>query len=62
MDYFENYQGLPKKVQDLYDKIPDDPSYKDLEGLRKEFNKVGCTFSFGLDAQPFNLRPQILTT
>ena len=40
MDYFENYQGLPKKVQDLYDKIPEDPSYKDLESLKKELEKV----------------------
>jgi len=56
-DLFENPEFLPKKVQDLiYDMGDGTYDYRDLRKLQKKLEKLGYTFDYGLDAQPYDLR------
>lgn len=61
-DYFEHYEKLPKEIQELVDDMVNYADYKNLEVWKKRFERFGWTFSYGLDGEPFNLRPNILTT
>jgi len=63
-DYFEHYDKLPKEIQDLSDWMFEEqhPRYDNLKKWKERFERFGWTFSYGLDGEPFNLRPNILTT
>jgi hypothetical protein len=61
-DLFEDYQNQPKelaKIVDFYmDKFKDgDYDYVDSRNFLKEVNAIGYTFDYGLDNEPYNLRP-----
>ena len=59
-DYFEEYDKLPDNIKDLMDKYlndADDYDYKRLQNIQKEFEANGWTFDFGLDAEPYELKP-----
>jgi hypothetical protein len=59
-DYFEEYDKLPDNIKDLMDRYlndADDYDYKRLQNIQKEFEKEGWTFDFGLDAEPYELKP-----
>ena len=59
-DYFEEYDKLPDNIKDLMDthlNDADDYDYKRLQNIQKEFEKEGWTFDFGLDAEPYELKP-----
>jgi hypothetical protein len=60
-DYFEEYEQLPDNIKDLMDKHfgsgEDEYDYKELQSIQKDFESNGWTFDFGLDAEPFELKP-----
>jgi hypothetical protein len=61
-DYFEEYDELPDNVGKLYDKyFSEEPTfdYKELANIRDEFEKEGWTFEFGLDGDPYELKPKV---
>jgi len=57
-DLFEN---IPEELKTVYDKwqqkIGDGLDYDDCANFQKECEALGYTFDYGLDAEPFNLRP-----
>jgi hypothetical protein len=62
-DYFDNIDQLPKDAKaiavafiDEYDNTSSN-HYKLLENYLGMFEEVGYTFEYGLDAEPYNLRP-----
>jgi len=64
IDLFEDYENIPKQVQDILDKYSkkfgDDlgnMDYKDMAEMHDEVYAVGYTFESGLDNQPYDLRP-----
>ena len=61
VDYFENYEQLPEKVQELYfswgKRLESGAEYEDLKQMLSEFEANGYTFDYGLDAEPYDLRP-----
>jgi len=68
MDYFEdlvnNPQNYPKELVKLYNEMGDEcaASGLDYNGCRdycKAFQKLGYPFDYGLDAEPYDLRPTI---
>lgn len=61
-DLFENYDKQPKeltKIVDFYmDKYNEgDYDYEDSQDFLKQVEAIGYTFDFGLDNEPYNLRP-----
>lgn len=55
IDLFCNPELLPLKVQKILNKFSQkNNTYKNCEKLQKTLLKYGFTFSFGLDAIPFN--------
>ncbi len=57
MDLFENYDNQPKKLSDILNKFDlENMSYKSCEEMLKEVEKIGYTFDYGLDSEPYNLR------
>jgi len=56
IDLFENYEALPKKVQDLLNTTEDKQSYEHCKWLLEKLKPLGYTFEYGLDAIPYNLR------
>ncbi len=60
-DLFEYYNEQPPKLRLIVDKysemLENGVSYDILNSFRDEVNNVGYTFDFGLDAQPYGLRP-----
>ena len=54
-DLFETPELLPKKVQDLIMQ-QGDFDYESLAVFLDRMNRLGYTFQYGLDAQPFNLK------
>lgn len=60
-DYFEEYDKLPDNIKDLMSKHfgsgDDEYNYKELENIQKDFEANGWTFDFGLDAEPYELKP-----
>jgi hypothetical protein len=62
VDLFEDYEKLPKDARDIYEKyeakiIEGDYNYKDSKNFLKEMELVGYTFDYGLDNEPYGLRP-----
>ena len=61
-DLFEDYQNQPKELAEIVDsymsKYQDgDFDYVDSRNFLKEVNAIGYTFDYGLDNEPYNLRP-----
>ena len=64
IDLFEDYENIPANIQEILDKYSDafggdgsDMDYKDTANMLKEFEAEGYTFDYGLDNEPFGLRP-----
>jgi len=60
-DLFEKWDTLPDSVLAVIDRMNEQQNkgkldYEDCEHYRKELNKIGYTYDFGLDADPYNLR------
>jgi len=52
---FDYFEAMPKELAHLFDK--DEADYNELTQILAECEKLGWTFEYGLDAEPFNLRP-----
>lgn len=56
---FEHHEDQPPKLKKLLekweDKFIEGINYNELENLKKECEKIGYTFEYGLDAEPYNL-------
>ena len=62
MDLFEDYSLLPEELKAVCDKWQQKSAYwgldyNDCEIFQKECEAIGYTFDYGLDAEPFDLRP-----
>ncbi|UCA58527.1 hypothetical protein KB553_15915 [Chryseobacterium rhizoplanae] len=62
MDLFEDYHLLPEELKAVCDKWQEKSAYwgldyNDCEIFQKECEAIGYTFDYGLDAEPFDLRP-----
>lgn len=62
VDLFEEYEQQPAQVRVIYDKYEDkiidgDYDYSDSAEFLKEMQKIGYTFEYGLDNEPYGLRP-----
>ena len=64
IDLFEDYENIPEKVQVILDRYSDefggdgsDMDYKDTQNMLEEVEAVGYTFGYGLDNEPYGLRP-----
>jgi hypothetical protein len=62
VDLFEDYEQQPAQVRAIYDKYEDkiidgDYDYSDSAEFLKEMQKIGYTFEYGLDNEPYGLRP-----
>jgi hypothetical protein len=58
VDLFEDYENIPANVKAiLNDYELEESDYNTLNDLQNELAEVGYTFEFGLDAEPFALRP-----
>ena len=58
VDLFEDYENIPANVKAiLNDYELEESDYDTLNDLQNELAEVGYTFEFGLDAEPFALRP-----
>ena len=55
-DLFDNFEDLPKKVQDILDLSEDEQTYDNCELMLKKLKPLGYTFEYGLDAIPYNLK------
>ena len=56
-DLFETPHLIPHEVQAVLDTLSEDAnSYWELERIRKQVEKLGYTFDYGLDAEPYDLR------
>lgn len=59
-DLFETPELIPSKVQAILESFNEDEcpnDYRDLERLLKLIEPLGYTFDYGLDADPYGLRP-----
>jgi hypothetical protein len=57
-DLFETPELIPNEVQAVLDTLSEDAnSYWELERIRIQVEKLGYTFDYGLDAEPYALRP-----
>jgi len=57
-DLFEFYEEQPEELKELlshYESF-EELDYEELRAMRAECEKIGYTFDFYLDAQPYNLR------
>jgi hypothetical protein len=58
VDFFEWYQIPPPEVREIMgEHIKDGMSYDECSEFRDELEAVGWRFDYGLDAEPYNLRP-----
>lgn len=59
IDLFDHYSRIPKKIRYIIETYTDasEFSYDDCKAMLKELEENGYTFDYGLDAQPYNLRP-----
>jgi hypothetical protein len=59
-DLFETPELIPIEVQLILESFNEDEctnDYLDLERLTNQLEEVGYTLDYGLDAEPFGLRP-----
>lgn len=57
IDLFDKYELLPPEGIAILDKYADfDNTYEECEAMLKDFEAIGYTFDYYLDAQPYNLR------
>lgn len=58
VDLFEDYDNIPENVQSIIDEYDlESPEYSTLEELQGRLKEVGYTFDYGMDSQPYGLRP-----
>lgn len=59
IDLFEDYENIPANVKSILDEyeLEEDADYNTLLELQNRLEDIGYTFEFGLDAEPFGLRP-----
>jgi hypothetical protein len=60
-DLFENYEDQPQELAEIVNKWTeimesDGYNYPNCDAFKIEVEKIGYTFDFGLDAEPYNLR------
>ena len=61
MDLFENLEDQPQNLQilclDMFEIIEKNCiKYHELHNFQIKFEKIGYTFEYGLDAEPYNLK------
>ena len=60
-DYFERPDMIPPNVQNVLNKyeykLVNGILYDELAQMLEDINKVGWTFEYYLDAEPYNLKP-----
>ena len=57
IDLFEQYETLPKEVQDVLEQFCDgENSYEQCRALIDALEPLGYTCEYGLDGQPYSLR------
>lgn len=57
-DLFETPELIPKNVQAILETFSDEANaYWELERMLKQIELLGYTFDYGLDADPYGLRP-----
>jgi hypothetical protein len=60
-DYFEYPELIPPNVQNVLNKyehaLVNGILYDELAQMLEDINKVGWTFEYYLDAEPYNLKP-----
>ena len=58
-DYFQFPDEIPPKVQTILDSFNSDcdNSYTELARITFELRAIGWDMDFGLDAEPFDLKP-----
>jgi len=58
-DLFETPELIPSDVQEILESFDEDTpnTYQELNRLVDELSKVGYTFDYYLDAEPYGLRP-----
>lgn len=57
VDLFEHFDKMPKKLSSIVNKYMDSDDYQDTEAFLNEVESIGYTFDYGLDNEPFALRP-----
>lgn len=60
-DLFEQWESLPANVLAIIEHMNEQQEkgkwdYEDCRHYQEELNKIGYTYDFGLDAEPYNLR------
>jgi hypothetical protein len=57
-DLFDTPDLIPNEVAEILDSFNEDTdnTYFELGRLQRQLEKIGYTFDFYLDAQPYNLR------
>lgn len=56
IDLFENIDSLPESVKQIIEALGDSPDYNKLAMAKDLLRPLGYTFSYYLDATPYNLR------
>ena len=59
-DLFETPELIPNELQEVLETFNEDEcpnDYRDLERLLKLIEPLGYTFDYGLDSEPYGLRP-----
>jgi hypothetical protein len=61
-DLFETPELIPSDVQSILETFDEDApnTYLELTRLTRELEVLGYTFDYGLDADPYGLRPSNL--
>jgi hypothetical protein len=54
-DLFETPELIPRDVLDILERFEDN-TYYECERILNKLEKIGYTYEYGLDAEPFNLR------
>jgi hypothetical protein len=64
IDLFEDYENIPAKIKNILDKysekygVGSEMDYKESAKMLKEVQAFGYTFDYGLDNEPYGLRPK----
>ena len=58
VDLFEDYEKQPKELAEIVQRYGDDDlNYETVKEFLGKVNAIGYTFDYGLDAEPYDLRP-----